>query len=84
VARTNSGWPGQARGQRLIRVDQLSDAGAVPLRDAPRALVHYNYDEAGKLTRVRDTLGVVRREFGWRNHTLVMHRDAAGLQSEYE
>ena len=82
--------PGNERGLRLVRVEQLSGPrgpeGEAPaaLEEGRRVLVSYHYSAEGELIRVSDTLGQTRREFGWRNHIMVMHRDAAGFQSEYE
>ena len=49
-----------------------------------RELVRYQYDEAGDLIRVLGRDGSVRRHFGYRNHILTEHGDAAGLVSYYE
>ncbi|MDH5858728.1 DUF6531 domain-containing protein, partial [Lampropedia aestuarii] len=82
--------PGHDRGLRLVRIVQTSDAQAptgptpTPLAEGPRTLVRYHYSDQGDLIAVHNMLGHTVREFGWRNHIMVMHRDAAGLVSEYE
>jgi RHS repeat-associated protein len=54
----------------------------VPHRFEP--LVHYEYDEAGDLVRVRNRRGQVTREFAYRQHLLVRHSRPGGLVAEYE
>jgi RHS repeat-associated protein len=65
--------------KRLIRIGEVQDATAPPI-----ALMHYDYDDAGDLVRVRNGANLVTREFAYKNHILVKHAVPDGLVSEYE
>ena len=68
---------------------QLAKLLRQPLPPVPAAgqadarwLVRYDYKD-GDLIRVIDVLGQMVREFAWRNHVMVAHRNAAGLLCQY-
>ncbi|MDC2825538.1 type VI secretion system tip protein TssI/VgrG [Rodentibacter pneumotropicus] len=64
----------------------LSD-GVETLLAAPlsaRQLVSYGYNSEGDLIWVKDGLGNIVRQFGYRHHLMISHEDAAGLVSAYE
>lgn len=65
--------------QRLTGIGEVVDSKA-----PPTALMHYEYDDAGDLVRVRNGANVVTREFAYKNHILVKHAVPDGLVSEYE
>ncbi|MEN9864863.1 MAG: hypothetical protein RL748_453 [Pseudomonadota bacterium] len=66
--------------QRLTSVSQIDPEGS----SESVTLVHYDYDEAGDLIRVRNRAGQTTREFAYRNHLMVKHAQPGGLVSEYE
>ncbi len=72
---------------RLTRVVQLHgdprDDGSWP-PECLETLVHYGYDGAGDLVAVRDGGGVLQREFRYRAHLLIEHRQPGGLAAAYE
>jgi YD repeat-containing protein len=49
-----------------------------------RLLVSYRYTPQGDLQQVYDRSGNLVREFEWRNHVMVMHRQPGGMESRYE
>ncbi|KRB87811.1 hypothetical protein ASE07_18845 [Noviherbaspirillum sp. Root189] len=70
--------------QRLQTVALLRETpdDLVPHRFEP--LVHYEYDDAGDLVRVRNRLGQVTREFAYRQHLLIRHSQPGGLVADYD
>lgn len=81
-------------GLRLTGVALLYD----PARDAERPtsqrdpatysdadwLVRYRFDDSGDLVEVIDSVGRIKREFGYRQHLMIRHGQPGGLQSHYE
>ncbi|WP_147376736.1 DUF6861 domain-containing protein [Noviherbaspirillum saxi] len=70
-------------GQRLRTVSLLRDTPEAPVPPSAVPLVHYDYDAAGDLIRVRNRLGQTVREFGYRNHLLIRHSQPGGLIAAY-
>ncbi|WP_147376740.1 DUF6861 domain-containing protein [Noviherbaspirillum saxi] len=70
-------------GPRLRTVSLLRDTPEAPVPPSAVPLVHYDYDAAGDLIRVRNRLGQTVREFGYRNHLLIRHSQPGGLIAEY-
>ena len=70
---------------RLLSVSLINELPAYG-SDAPKAeaLVRYEYSVDGDLIRVIGRDGQVKRSFGYQNHLMVSHSDAAGLTSYYE
>jgi len=65
-------------GPRVVGVHEVSG------RNTRRVLAIYRYSPEGDLSQVCDRTGNVMREFEWRNHIMVMHRQPGGLESRYE
>ncbi|HSX60850.1 MAG TPA: RHS repeat-associated core domain-containing protein [Tahibacter sp.] len=72
---------------RLTRVVQLhgdpADDGRWPA-ERIETLVQYRYDGAGDLVAVHDGGGAPQREFRYRAHLLIEHRQPGGLAAAYE
>ena len=71
----------------LYRLDILPEPGSDIHRLTEHAtlLIRYRYSEEGDLVAVeRHGSGTPVRQFGYRNHILISHTDAAGLESSYE
>jgi RHS repeat-associated protein len=65
-------------GRRVVGVYEI------PGRAQRRLLVSYRYTPQGDLHQVYDRSGNLVREFEWRNHVMVMHRQPGGIESRYE
>lgn len=78
--------------QRRVEVEYVETAGGpraaaiheVVGRDTRRQLAAYRYTPQGDLSQVYDRTGNLLREFEWRNHVMVMHREPGGMESRYE
>ena len=75
-----AGWQADS-GIRLLAVTLLDDPHA-PL-EQPIPLVRYQYSPQGDLVGVVDRSGAAVREFAYRHHRLVFHRDRGGPEHHY-
>ncbi|SAI25738.1 Cell wall-associated polypeptide CWBP200 [Bordetella ansorpii] len=78
--------------QRRVELDyvqtghgaRISAVHEVTGRSSRDLLMSYRYSHQGDLSQVYDAAGNLVREFGWRNHIMVMHRQPGGIESRYE
>jgi RHS repeat-associated protein len=70
---------------RLIGVQEWTWAEGQERSEEPQRewLVQYTYSDAGDLIEVQNRAGRVTRQFDYRNHMLVAHKQPGGLESFY-
>lgn len=71
-------------GERLVRIELITDPTRCFIPTTTTALVHYRYNPAGDLIEVLDRYKRWQRRFSWRNHIMIGHEAPGARAVRYE